>query len=442
MPSATPLPRGPSHLALFGAEDLLGRTGCPVCRYVTEAGDRFFGWFALEGHADASMITRLCESLGLCPLHTRGLLCQPGAAGRMTAVYRYLLQAALSYLATGTSPKAPCLACARDAESMDRVLDTLLTGLQDEDLRDRYRGAAGLCLPHLHAATARGGRQLSAWLAHDMTSRLAAGPPGLAVIAGDRDADAEMRVQLRATLSASPAFFALTAPTSEYPGFGDACTVCLTAAQAERDILDRVTGRCMLDHSWVGLCPMHLHEACSGIIGSARPMSVTGEMLALHAELSQAWLTELTAQPSLRAVFSPLTHRYHWRRGRNRGRRSSEDPGACPACHAWHDAANSAARRLPEILRAQPAASTGAHAPVLCLRHVITLRQQDPRSADAAVRLAVRRAKLLVRELEEAFRKQTWAHRHEPRGQEMTAWRRAAVLVDGRIYGGGPPGPL
>ena len=435
MPNATPLPRGPSHLTLFGAADLLSRTGCPACRYIAETGDRFLGWFALEGHADASMITRLCESLGLCPPHTRGLLGQPGAAGRMTAVYRYLLQAALSYLSTGTSPKAPCLACARDAESMDRVLDTLLTGLQDEDLRDRYRGAAGLCLPHLHAATARGGRQLSAWLAHDMTSRLAAGPPDLAVIAGDRDADAEKRVRLRATLPASPAFFALTAPTPETPGFGDVCTVCLTAARAERDILDRATGCCMLDHSWVGLCPMHLHEACSDIIGSARPMRAAGEMLALHTELSRAWLTELTAPPSLRAVFSPLTHRY-------RGRRNGEEPGVCPACHAWHDAAGSVVRRLPEILRAQPATSTGTRAPVLCLRHVAKLRQQDPRSADAAVRLAVRRAESLVRELEEAFRRQTWAHRHEPRGQEMTAWRRAAALVDGRVYGGGPPGPL
>lgn len=170
-------------------------------------------------------------------------------------------------------------------------------------------------------------------------------------------------------------------------------------------------------------------------------MSAAGEMLALHAELSRAWLTELTAPPSLQAVFSPFTHRYRWRHGSNRGRLGSRGPGACPACHAWNDAASSAAGRLPEILQAQPAASTGAYTPLLCLRHVVSLRQQDPRSADAAVQLAVRRAESLVRELEEAFRKRAWAHRHEPRGHEMTAWRRAAALVDGRVYGGGSPGP-
>lgn len=438
MPSATPLPRGPSHLTLLGAEDLLSPVGCPVCRYVAAAGDRFLDWFALEAHADASMITRLCESLGLCPAHTRGLLGQPGADGRMTALYRYLLQAALGHLATGTSPRAPCLACARDAESADRALDTLLTGLREEDLRDRYRGAAGLCMPHLRTATARGRRAVAVWLAEQMVSRLAAGPASLAVIAGDRTADAEVRVRLRAALPAAPAFSAQTAFRPGVRGIGAVCAVCLTAAQTERDVLasaaDHATGDRMLNRSRAGLCPAHLHEACAYPIGDARP-SAAGEVLALHAERSRAWLTELAAPTSVQAVFRQLTCRY-------RGRRRDKDPGECPACHAWNDAAGSAAVRLLEMLRAWPADSAGAHEPMLCLRHVISLRQQDPRTADAAVQMAARRAESLVTELEEGFRKRAWANRHEQRGREMTAWRRAAALVDGRVYGGGHPGPL
>ena len=35
--------------------------GCPVCRYADEAGDRYLAWFALEAHADAMTITRLCR---------------------------------------------------------------------------------------------------------------------------------------------------------------------------------------------------------------------------------------------------------------------------------------------------------------------------------------------------------------------------------------------
>ena len=38
---------------------------------------------------------------------------------------------------------------------------------------------------------------------------------------------------------------------------------------------------------------------------------------------------------------------------------------------------------------------------------------------------------MLIAELDEAFSKNTGAHRHEPRGPEMTAWRRAAAFLDG-----------
>ena len=104
MPAATPIPRGPSVLTLYSAADLLTRPGCPVCRYAGEASDRYFAWFALEGHAQAVAITRLCASLGMCPRHTRGLLTQPGAAPRLTAVNRYLVQAARDQLTGRARP--------------------------------------------------------------------------------------------------------------------------------------------------------------------------------------------------------------------------------------------------------------------------------------------------------------------------------------------------
>jgi hypothetical protein len=72
----------------------------------------------------------------------------------------------------------------------------------------------------------------------------------------------------------------------------------------------------------------------------------------------------------------------------------------------------------------------------------MSLRDRDPGGAGPFVRVAARRTDSLLAELGEAFRKRTWAHRHEPRGVEMTAWQRAAALIDGRVYGGGPPVPL
>jgi hypothetical protein len=85
VPAATPIPRGPSVPTLYDAADLLTDRGCPVCRYTAERADHYLAWFALEGHAQAATVTRLSQSLGMCPQHTRGLVSQPGAAVRLTA---------------------------------------------------------------------------------------------------------------------------------------------------------------------------------------------------------------------------------------------------------------------------------------------------------------------------------------------------------------------
>jgi hypothetical protein len=375
MPSAAPQPPGPSHLALFGAEDLLRPDGCPVCRYVVGASDRFLGWFALEGHADADMITQMCRSLGFCAVHARGMLSQSGAEGRMTAVYTYLLRAAACYLAEGTSPTAPCLGCTRDAEATERALDTLLADLQEPDVCDRYRAAHGLCLPHLRTAAPRAGRQLAAWLAEDMLTGLAVGPPDLALLAGDPAPLPSVRSGI--------------------------CRACVMAHHLERDAPSNsgspagaVRGPC------AGLCPAHLREARAGT-GAA-------ELLAAETERALAWLAA-TASPPARFAKLP---------GRSRRR---ED--GCPLCQSAGTPGDQAVRAL----HAAP------DQPQLCLRHVIALRNRDPGAAEQLVRSAADRTRALLAELEEAARKRSWQHRHEPRGPETTAWRRAATLVDGRI---------
>jgi hypothetical protein len=454
MPSATPIPRGPAHLALFGADDLLDPGACPVCRYAAEADDRFLGWFALEGHAEAETITRLCASLGMCPAHTRRLLGQPGAEGRLTAAYRYVLRAAVSYLADRTAPKAPCPACSGGTEATSRAVDTLLTGLQeDEPFRDRYRGAAGLCVPHLRLAAAHGPRRQVAWLAAEARVRLAAGPPSLAAIAGEPDADTDMRTWLRAALPASGPTLSLSlapATSTGEPGRVGECPVCLPAAQAERDALaqlgDLAGGARAPGRSWPGPCPAHLREACADLTGGGQ------RLLEMQLEQCDAWLAGLSSAAGLRAAV----------RLRSRLRGSSPGygtghPAACPACEAWSATASSASEQLlralatgtaahpdhPEGRPAHgPAAARRPRAPRLCLRHVLALRQRDPRAAGPAVRAAASAAESLVAELEEAFRKRTWTHRQEERGREMTAWRRAAAFIDGRVYGGGPPRAL
>ena len=174
VPSAVPMPRGPTVLTLYSAADLLTGPGCPVCRYAAEAGDRYLAWFALEAHADAVTITRLCSSLGMCPRHTRGLMSQPGAPSRLTAVYRYVLQTARDRLSGHAARLAICPACEHDDGAAGRALDTLLEGLTDNQVRDRYRELGGLCIPHLRTASARGNCRVAAWLSQTMTAAVSA----------------------------------------------------------------------------------------------------------------------------------------------------------------------------------------------------------------------------------------------------------------------------
>jgi len=467
MPSATPFPRGPSLLTLYGAEDLLTSAGCPVCRYVAEVDDRFLAWFALQAHAEPGMITRLCESLGLCPRHTRGLLGQPGADSRLTVVYRHLLRAARAYLTARRLPGRSCPACARCAAAADRALDTLLIGLREGQVRERYRDLGGLCLPHVRPAAALGGRRRAVWLAQTALSRLTPRRSDLAVLAGDADADAAVRARLRARLpatasDASRRGWALGQgePPRGRPSFADVCAVCLAAAGAERDCLAQVidgAGRgTQPAGQWRALCAGHLQDAWAdlhdvwpdarGVWPDVRDSGATtsdisrraeaaASLLAMQREGSMAWLGEIASPPGVWAVINPLAPR-------RRGLRRVAGPPGCVVCQARAAAALLAAERLRQALRTAPAALGSVDPLAPCLRHVLSLRKIDPRAGEVAVRAAAGRADLLVAELEEAFRKRTWAHRHEARGNEMVAWRRAAAFADGRVYGGGPPGPL
>ena len=192
MRAAAPIPRGPSVLTLYDAADLLTGPGCPVCRYAGEASDRYLAWFALAAHAQAATITRLSKSLGMCPRHTRGLMSQPGAAPRLTAVNRYVMQAARDQLAGRVSRLAACPACEHDDGAAGRALDTLLEGLTGSPVRELYRELGGLCIPHVRTAVVRARHRLAAWLAEPVLAAVTAPPPpGPGWLAGtDHDADA------------------------------------------------------------------------------------------------------------------------------------------------------------------------------------------------------------------------------------------------------------
>ena len=401
MPAPTPIPRGPTVLTLYGASDLLTGPGCPVCRYTEEASDRYLAWFALEGHADAVTITRLCSSLGACPRHTRGLMSLPGAASRLTAVYRYVMEAARDRLNGRARRPSRCPACEHDDGAAGRALETLIDGLADDAVRERYRELGGLCLPHVRSASERGGHQLAAWLSQ--TAAAAGWRAGT-------DRDAEVRAVLR---RANPA--------SARPGSG-VCLACLAAAHAEQDQLARI-GR-VSDRSpdrRLLLCAGHLADLT--ILTGGRDVA---PMLAWQGGCLTASLDRADGTGRLRS-----------RRSRRSRRFRLDGPASCLVCLAAEYAAQQALDDFRVLFRgSQPA--RGCPAP-LCVQHLLGLRALDRRAAEAAARGAAEHAGTLIAELDEAFGKGTWARRHESRGPEMTAWRRAAAFLDGGVFCGCPP---
>ena len=413
MPAATPIPRGPTVLTLYTAADLLTAPGCPVCRYADEAADRYLAWFALEAHADAVMITRLCSSLGMCPRHTRGLMSQPGAASRLTAVYRYVMKAARDRLSGQAARLGICPACEHDNGASDRALDTLLEGLADTSVRDRYRELGGLCIPHLRVASTREGRRTLGWLSETLTAAVNVRPADAGWLAGT-DRDADVRAVLRQA-----------APASARLGPG-ACMTCLAGVRAENACLSQILR--FGDHGQrdprLLLCTGHLNDIV--LLAGQRD---TASLLAWQAGCLAATISRQPASSRRRK----LGNQARWILPRRR----ADGSNGCPACLAGRDAAERAVDDLRVSLRASH--RVPYRRVPLCVRHLLGLRAADPWAGHVTAPGAMERAELLITELNEAFGRDTWARRHETRGLEMTAWRRAAAFLDGNVFCGCAP---
>jgi hypothetical protein len=382
MPAATPLPRGPSVLTLYSAEDLLTAPGCPVCRYAAEADDRYLGWFALEGHAEPAMITAMCASLGMCAAHTRRLASQPGAAIRLTAVYRYVLIAARDLLSGRAAAVRPCPACQRRDAASRNALETLLDGLASGEAAGRCRDLGGVCIPHLTAAVAAGPRRVAAWLADTMHEMLIASPAAPRWLAGT-DPDAEDRAALR------------RAPRADARASGT-CTACLAAVRAEHDSLARLRTMDQANPAVV-LCAPHLADAAAVAADSGRLRSLL------------TWQAACAGTLSARRLRS----------------------GRMPGCLICSDVGRAAEDALADLARACQSRS------LLCVRHYLVACAGDKRAGLTLGPGLAHAADLLIGELADAFEQSTWASRH---GAPVSPWLRAAAFLDGAVLGGAGAG--
>jgi hypothetical protein len=255
-------------------------------------------------------------------------------------------------------------------------------------------------------ASARGSRRVVGWLSETMTAVVAAPLASPGWLAGT-DHDAEVRAVLRCT-----------APATAWPG-SELCAACLAAGRSETGCLAeilRASGGDQPDRRL--LCGGHLNDLV--VLAGQRAAS---SLLAWQAGC-------LAASPAWRPASPPVPARRLLRSRRPR----AGGPARCPVCLAAGNAAQRAVDGLRASLRASHPAP-GRRAP-LCVRHLLNLRALDPRAGQVTARGAAEHADMLIAELAEAFSKNTWARRHETRGPEMTAWRRAAAFLDGGVFCG------
>ncbi|HXF96336.1 MAG TPA: hypothetical protein VNI61_09580 [Gemmatimonadales bacterium] len=447
--------------------ELVAVEGCPACHAGERAERRFFWGFVTEHYLDTGVIAAYSASLGFCGAHTRALAARHEAQWVAPTVYRYVVEGALRRLRSRAADRVGgCPACQHRRGAEGRAVEALLPYLGDRDVLGGYRRGGGLCWSHGCRAVIRATAEQAQTLVECFLEAL--GGAGqevrrLAFIAG-LDSDAPARIHgshqgkhvLERLLS-----------TGEPPSTLDllhrrleagCCPVCLAGLQLEGRYASWLSEACVTNPrsivaDGVWLCPRHLHDLareepataswltalmCDRLKGeveeatrrlSALPRaSVAARLWAILGDRSrrEGGLRE-TAGKLVRTVMRPP-------------RRELRDIGDRLArqrpCHVC-DAVATAERRAMELVIAAladgPTRQLYLRSHGLCFRHAAGAWGRPGASLFREVlgaRLAV-----LAWELDEVGRKSSWTARHEPKGPERTAWRRAATLVDGRAFG-------
>jgi len=144
------------HMTYHDLSEALAQAGCPICRLVAEATDRYLRSLLHESVNDPRVREKLRASQGFCGEHAWQVQRRGDPLG-ISILWRDLLSQAAE--STSHSPAGRdrgrsvlCLACEVAAEAERSYLETLVEHLASGSLRREYDSSAGLCLPHLRKA--------------------------------------------------------------------------------------------------------------------------------------------------------------------------------------------------------------------------------------------------------------------------------------------------
>lgn len=171
------MPKPGKHTPFFELVDAQAMAGCPICRLVYKATDRYLDALLYEAVLDPDVRAKLKDSQGFCAAHVELLRTQPGRALGVALIYRDTVKQLLASLEQARpsggrgwlarlrgrraadsptvarlSPTQACPACTIGATTERDYVALLLAHLDDERLQQAYAAGEGLCLPHLLAA--------------------------------------------------------------------------------------------------------------------------------------------------------------------------------------------------------------------------------------------------------------------------------------------------
>lgn len=221
----------------------------------------------------------------------------------------------------------------------------------------------------------------------------------------------------------------------------EGCPICLvTLARMER-VMDfwqyewasEMENRQILIHS-KGFCARHTWQLTQ-LPSLPTPFALAMVYRSILPDLLedvQRDLARVTADKALLRV-------RFWRRIRWRKRDQSEQSGAaflfhdCPFCQRQEEIERDLIQELLLLLPCEAFQTKLNEATGLCLAHFTRATREAQTTLQRATLLECQRASLQrnMAELEELVRKHDYRFLQEPRGDEMTAWRRAAELLVG-----------
>lgn len=176
------------HTPYFELIEAQAMAGCPICRLVYKATDRYLDGLIYEAVLDPDVRAKTKRSRGFCAEHTEMLRRRPGRALGVALIYRdiirYLAETAADahfeperpqpprgladrlrraaramlrprLITTRLAAEQPCPACSIGDEAERQYLGLLLAHLDDDKLYRAYTEGEGLCLEHLLAAIAQ-----------------------------------------------------------------------------------------------------------------------------------------------------------------------------------------------------------------------------------------------------------------------------------------------